>query len=159
LTVAGSFDNAGWVTVGGGSTLATTSGDYTQTDGLTRVNGALDPAGVVNLDGGFLYGVGSVLGNVEVSGWGTLPPGNNPGILTVNGNVHFDENTTLHIDLDGTTAGTGFAQLVVLGTMDITDAQLDIARHYGALTGQSYLVVDNDAGDPIVGTFDGLPQG
>ncbi|WKZ11958.1 MAG: hypothetical protein QY320_12835 [Gammaproteobacteria bacterium] len=77
----GLFSNAGSIDVGAGSTLTATT--YTQTAGVTDVDGSLLVAGNIALDGGTLTGSGTVAGNLLNNG--NISPGNSPGILQVNG--------------------------------------------------------------------------
>ena len=63
----------------------------------------------------------------------------------------------------GPTPGpTGHDQLVVTGAVDITGAALtvDFTGVTGLTPGDILTIIDNDgAGDPVVGTFAGLPEG
>lgn len=78
----GLFSNAGTIDVGTGSTLTATT--YTQTSGVTDVDGSLLVAGNIVLNGGALTGSGTVAGNLLNNG--NVSPGNSPGILQINGN-------------------------------------------------------------------------
>lgn len=78
----GLFDNAGSVEVGAGSTLTATT--YTQTAGVTDVDGTLLVAGDLALNGGVFTGSGTLTGNLLNNG--SLSPGNSPGIMSVTGN-------------------------------------------------------------------------
>lgn len=113
----GLFSNAGVIDVGAGSTLTATT--YTQSAGVTDVDGSLLVAGDLTLDGGSLTGSGTVAGNL-LNG-GQVAPGNSPGILHVDGN-YSQANGTLGIEL-GLTASD---QLVVSGNATLGGA-LDVS--------------------------------
>ena len=69
------------MTINNGATL--NAGTYTQGAGSTTLNnGTLDPAGI-NISGGTFGGLGTVVGNVSVTG-GIFDVGS--GLLTINGN-------------------------------------------------------------------------
>ncbi len=78
----GMFDNAGTIDAGAGSTLTATT--YTQTAGITEVDGTLLVAGDITLNGGTFTGSGTVAGNLLNNG--SLSPGNSPGTLSLTGN-------------------------------------------------------------------------
>lgn len=78
----GVFDNAGTIDVGAGSTLTATT--YTQTAGITVVDGSLLVAGDLALNGGAFTGSGTVAGNILNNG--SLSPGNSPGTMSLTGN-------------------------------------------------------------------------
>lgn len=79
---AGIFGNAGNIDVGAGSTL--TAITYTQTAGVTDVDGSLLVAGDIALNGGAFTGSGTVAGNLLNNG--NLSPGNSPGTMSLTGN-------------------------------------------------------------------------
>ncbi|HEV3080665.1 MAG TPA: hypothetical protein VGY66_12835, partial [Gemmataceae bacterium] len=118
FTTAAGFSNAGSLTVGATSTFTVTSpGAYTQSAGLTVVDGTItssSPGGAFNIQGGTVWGKGTIADNV--SNAGTLIPGEFPGILTITGNYTQTSAGVLEIDIRGTTAGTQYDQLNVSGT-------------------------------------------
>lgn len=81
-----------------------------------------------------------------------------PG-LNVSGNVSFAPGTALTLNLNGTTAGTGYGQLEVDGTVDLRGSTLSFTVGYTTAGGDSYKIVDNDGADAVIGTFAGLPAG
>ena len=116
-----------------GGMTAVSSGNVLHTGPLSLAGGTLVDDGTVtstavSLGGGTLEGTGAVNGPVDnVSG--TVSPGDppGPGALTVTGAYAQGAAGTLAIELDGTTAGTGFSQLQVggatslAGTLSLTD--------------------------------------
>ena len=99
LTTVRPFQNAGQLSIAGGS-LFVTAEDYTQTDGATLLdNGNLVTGTAVNLRGGTLAGSGSFFGNVvnaaqvEVGGAGLA------GRLTIFGNYTQEADGVLSLEL------------------------------------------------------------
>ena len=92
---AGQFHNDGQFINQGGSVWLRSGdtmdgqGSLLQYDGLTRVDGHLVQAGGVDIEGGALAGLGQISGPVTVGASGRITPGNSPGTLTINGDVHF----------------------------------------------------------------------
>ena len=107
------FINAGNVTIAASSTFSTAAGNYTQTGGTTTLQGTLDPAGIVNIEGGTLAGTGTV--QSDLTNAGTVSPGTSPGSLRVEGVYTQTSAGTLNVEAAGSTPGTGFDQLVVTG--------------------------------------------
>ena len=111
---------------------------------------------------GKLGGSGTLVGLLNVNG--ILAPGNSPAILTVTGDVNQNVGSTLEIELDGATAGTGAGyhdQLNILGTYNIAatnttlEAKLrgitgDATNTFVPTLGQSFDVVKANS---VVGTF------
>ena len=113
----------------------------------------------VTLDGGTLQGRGTV-GAIGGSS-GTLEATyiGSPSKLT-SGSIALAPGITFHAILDGPGAGTQYSQLVVNGTVDLGGATLDADVNANFLTANvgELILIDNDGTDPIVGTFQGLPQ-
>lgn len=109
----GLFDNAGNIEVGAGSTLTATT--YTQTAGITDVDGTLLVAGDITLNGGVFTGSGTVAGSLLNNG--SLAPGNSPGIMSVTGN-YTQLTGTLEIEL----GKLAWDQLLVSGSATLGGA-------------------------------------
>ena len=106
----------GATTVPSGSTL--TSGALTVQGGTVQDDGTVDPSSTT-LTGGTLDGTGTV-DHAVTNASGTVSPGDGaPGVLSVGGTSQQDSGGTLAIELDGTTAGSGFSQLRVGGTTSL----------------------------------------
>lgn len=107
--------------------------------------------------GGVLKGTGTV-GFLTVNAGGTVAPGHSPGCLN-SGNLTL--NGTYQIDLGGTTACTGYDQLNVTGTVDVTGAtpEVNLYDGYKPAKGQVYTIINNDGSDAVTGTFQNLPEG
>jgi fibronectin-binding autotransporter adhesin len=144
LTLSNSNTNTGTTTVSAGTLVVDGS-----TSSTTTVAG-----------GATLAGSGTLGGDVTVQNGGTLSPGGaGVGTLTVNGNLTLNSGSTLALDINGITAGTGYDRVVVNGTVDVSAANLSVTHGYAAGSGDSYTVIVNDAADAVTGTFSGISEG
>ncbi|WP_231740094.1 Ig-like domain-containing protein [Ectopseudomonas composti] len=163
-TLSGTISGTGSLTKTGASNL-TLSGSNTNTGttsvsaGTLVVDGSTSSATIV-ANGATLAGGGTLGGDVIVQNGGTLSPGNSgAGTLTVSGNLTLDAGSTLALDINGTTAGTGYDRVTVNGTVDVSGAALAVTHGYAAGSGDSYTVIVNDAADAVTGTFSGVSEG
>ena len=93
----------------------TYSGGTYVLDGTLLINGTHTGGGLYVVDGtGALGGSGAIGSEVTVFDGGTLAPGNSPGILTLEDGVTF-YGGSFAVELNGTTAGTEYDQLLVTG--------------------------------------------
>lgn len=108
-------------------------------------------------EGATLKGNGTV-GNLSVTAGGTVSPGNSPGCLSTS-NLSLLGNYT--IELSGTDACTGYDQLKVTGTVDVTNAipTATFVNNYHPKANASYVVINNDGTDKVTGTFKDLAEG
>jgi len=122
LGVTGAYQTKGATIVGG--TL--TAGSFSQTGGVTTLTGGSISAATLAVSGGTFQGIGTVNGNLSLTG-GTLLPGlpGAPDTLSLNGNYTQGPGGTLLIEISGTPAGeysvfnvSGAAMLG--GTVDFT---------------------------------------
>lgn len=116
-------------------------------------------AGFVNLIGGSkLMGSGQVNGIYSQPG-STVAPGHSPGCLTSTTNVYLAG--TYQAEIGGTDPCTGYDQMKVTGTVDVTDGTLVASLFNGFVpqVGQSYTIISNDAADAVTGTFTGIAEG
>ena len=136
----------------------TYSGATIVSNGTLRVLGA-QSSSAVTLYGGTFGGTGTV-GPIAAAGAGakTLDPGTSPGILNT-GNLLLDANTTLLIQLNGATPGTGHDQLNVVGSVNLGGATLSLSLGFVPVGYTSFVIINNDGGDPVIGTFNGLAEG
>ncbi|TWA87458.1 outer membrane autotransporter protein [Azospirillum brasilense] len=118
--------------------------------------------------GGLLSGDGRITG--AVSNGGTLSPGNSPGVLTVEGAVANAAGSTLRVEIDGPTAGTGAGfhdQLAVAGTpglfaaggtlVPVTRGISGVATNaFTPRLGQGFTIVTASGG--VTGAFAGIAQ-
>jgi fibronectin-binding autotransporter adhesin len=135
-------------------------GPMTIESGTLRINGALDATtSIVVPASTILEGRGSIGGPVTVAG--TVRPGSPstaPGTLTT-GTITFSSTARLSIGIDGSTAGTGYDVLRVIGNVNLGGATLTTTLGFTPTPGQTFTIVDNLGTSPITGTFAGLPEG
>ncbi len=162
--------------ISGTGTLATyanlvfpTSLNLANFTGPTNVFGTLQVDGSLPASALTIYGTLSGTGTVgAITVYGAVSPGDGgaPGILTAEGNVSFalipggnvlDARSFFTPALNGPDAGTGFSQLNVNGTVNLSSCDLDTSLGFTPTTGESIPIIESTA--PIVGTFAGLPQG
>jgi fibronectin-binding autotransporter adhesin len=132
-------------------------------NGTLLVNGSLaDGAAATDVSvgsGGVLGGSGVVNGTVSVSTSGAVAPGSSPAILTV-ANLSYTGGS-LNVELNGTTVGTQYDQLLVSGSVSLGSgvASLNVTLGFTPLAGTAFTIVNNTSGNQISGTFAGLPEG
>jgi fibronectin-binding autotransporter adhesin len=126
--------------------------------GVLEVEGS-QPASAVSLTGDTLAGGGTV-GPITATG-GTIAPGLPTAAAPVilhSGNLVLGTSTFTPL-ISGTVGGAA-DQIAVTGTVNLTGATVaPIRTGSGPAVGQTFRVIDNDAADPVVGTFVGLPEG
>jgi fibronectin-binding autotransporter adhesin len=117
-TTGGDFINAGLFTIAKNSifTVGGSSFNFTQTSGTTTVDGYLASAGAgtLHLNGGSLFGTGSLFYSVVDAA--TLSPGDTtttPGVLTVTRTYAQSAAGALDISIGGAAPGTGYDRLSV----------------------------------------------
>ncbi len=151
------------LTKSGSGTLilaATYSGTYGPTQiaaGTFQVDGTLDPAEPINLSAAAtLTGTGSV-GSVSSQG-GIIAPGDNgPGLLTVNG-LNLGGGTQFQVDLDGTTAGSGYDQVISNGHVNLTSVTLNpTVSGYTPSSTDRLMLIQNNSGVGLSGMFSNYP--
>ncbi|MFM8475110.1 MAG: hypothetical protein ACKOEO_04865, partial [Planctomycetaceae bacterium] len=109
--------------------------------------------------GGMLGGSGTIRGEVSVASGAVLSPGNSPGLLS-SGALTLNSGSTYLVDIAGTTAGTGYDQTVVTGTVSLGGATLSLNfTPFAVPEGSEYILISNDGTDAVVGRFSGLEDG
>src|SRR2546425_933880 len=185
LTVSGGITNGGFpLTVGGAGNTTISTTAISGTGGLTKdgtgtvtlsasnaytgtttvsagsllVNGS-QGSSAVSLNGGTLGGTGTVGAITSTGSGGSVAPGVGVGILT-SGNVNWSSGSPgFVVQLNGTTAGTGYDQLNVTGTVNLGGATLSGTLGFSPTSGTTFTLINNDGGDAVIGTFAGLPEG
>jgi dipeptidyl aminopeptidase/acylaminoacyl peptidase len=135
------------------------SATYTVVDKETLVvNGSIGAVTVQS--GGTIKGSGNVLAGLSVQSGGHLAPGNSPGCLSSQG-LALASGAIFDAEIGGTTACSGYDRAVVTGTVDLSGASLNVSLYGGFVpaVGQSYTIIDNDASDAVIGTFNTLSEG
>lgn len=151
----------GLVKAGEGTLLLSANNPYTGTsaigEGTVLINGS-QPSSAVVMKGGKLGGTGTTGAVSAETEGGIVGPGTSPGILNTGG-VTFNSATTLEIELQGTTPGTGHDQLNVVGSVSLGDATISVLLGFTPSSGSTFVIAKNDGSDSIDGTFAGLAEG
>jgi autotransporter-associated beta strand protein len=140
------------------SGVNTFTGETTVAAGHLNVTGS-NAASYVMLDGGTIGGTGTIGGLTAVDGV-VAPgaPGLFPGVLRSSKLITLSVGVNVNVELNGVTPGA-FDQLRVTGTVSLNNATLVATRTFDPADGATFTIIDNDGGDPVIGTFNGLPQG
>jgi hypothetical protein len=117
------FNNTG--TVQSLSGTLSFGGSYTQTSGVTRLNGGAMSGGSMAIQGGTLEGVGTLTGNVNNSG-GTLSPGLSAGQLNESGAYTQGASGAFSVEIGGLTVGTDYDRAAISGAATL-NGTLNIA--------------------------------
>lgn len=98
------------------------TGNTSVSGGELSVNGSIASSSLTTvLTTGTLKGSG-IAGNTLISGFGTINPGNSPGLLTIDGDLTWDINGNYNweiYDASGV-AGIGYDSIYVTGTLDLS---------------------------------------
>ncbi|MDO9084960.1 MAG: hypothetical protein Q7U53_02030 [Anaerolineaceae bacterium] len=135
------FTNDGIVQVNAGSLVFQQGMDNGENTTINLGGGILDPGESLILEtGDSLIGSGTLDSNLVNAG--TVSPGTSPGIITVDGDYTQDSSGTLEIELDGTTPGSGYDQLVVTGAATL-GGSLDVSLipGFSPIAGQSFTIM------------------
>ena len=99
--------------------------------------------------------VGADLTAASLSFDNTVTPS---GIRAVAGNLVLGSGSDLTLSISGTTAGAGYPQFDVTGTVSISGA-LTANVTFTPANGDTFTLIGNDSTDAVIGTFSGLPEG
>jgi fibronectin-binding autotransporter adhesin len=153
ISVAEIIEGTGGVEKTGSGTLElsgvnTYTGATTITAGTLLVSGSLSGNSAVAVNGGTLAGDGPV-GAVTLNVGGTVAPGASPASLAT-GNVTFNGGT-LALELNGTTAGSGYDQLSVTGGVAFSaNTPFTLSLGFDPVDGVDiFTIVANDLSDGV----------
>jgi len=137
------------------------SGDLTVSANITRTANTainLSVGGAVNLNASSLNSAG---GNVRIDGPGGVnPSAAGPDVsMGATGTLTFGANNNLNIQINGTTPDAGYRQLNVVGKVNITGLDLVLSGSYVVSGNETFVIVNNDGADAVVGWFNNLPNG
>ena len=133
--------------MGGGTGTAMLSlgaGSLTVTDGVTvQSNGILGGAGTIDAD---------------VTSFGTLAPGNSPGLMTITGDLTLGAGSDTEMELAGLLRGTQYDAVDLGGALSIAGS-LSVALIDGFTLGMGQSFEIFDVAGVLSGSFDGLSEG
>jgi hypothetical protein len=136
----------GGTTVNSGTLLVSnTSGSATGTGAVTVNNG------------GSLIGGGIITGDVTVNSGGTISGGTTVGVLRT-GNLSLASGSSMAVQIDSLTAGTGYDQISVTGAVSLA-GDLAITLNFVPVQDSLFFILLNDGGDAITGVLGGHAQG
>ena len=160
---SGSIRGSGGVTKRGDSTwtlrgASSYTGNTTVREGTLIINGTVTTSPQVEvMNGATLSGVGHVQG-VTLHTGGTLKPGTEIGSLYIHGPVSLTGGR-LEIEL-GVLAGNSVSdQIITSQRPDLSGCLLAVYPTVVPASGDSWVIVDNMSTEPVMGTFNGLPEG
>src|SRR3954471_1570737 len=162
----------GNLTLNGLGTLRLTAansytGETTINGGTLEVDGSIDPSHTTVNAGGILAGTGTTC-NTEVNSGGYVSPGASPNVSTSNIGTLTTETITFHngssylVDIMGTTAGSQYDQLHVIGGVILGNATLQVSfltppdpdlfdeippHSFTSFVGDTFEIIDNDDTD------------
>jgi fibronectin-binding autotransporter adhesin len=170
LTFNGIISGGFALSVGESSSSAVTFGANNTYNGTTTVfagtlfvNGLQPSSNVVvnNTAAAILGGTGTVgavsLTGPAAGGSAHLAPGLSPGIINT-GNLAMPAGTNFDVQLNGLTAGSGYDQANVTGTVSL-GGTLNVTLGFSPPNGAAFTIINNDVSDSVSGTFAGLAQG
>jgi autotransporter-associated beta strand protein len=145
------FGTGTW-TLNGNNTY---SGHTTVSAGTLLVNGS-QPQSDATVNGTATLGGDGIVGDLDV--FGNLRPGTSPAILTTSNFVFHSSASDFFVELDGPTAGIGYDQLKVRGSVGLSNATLHATLTFQSAISNSFTIIDNDGSDAVATTFNGLAQ-
>lgn len=129
----------------------TYTGTTSVNSGTLAINGNISTSVTTVNTGGTLRGTGTT-GTVTVKSGGTLAPGNSPGVLNA-GNTILESGSTLSIEINGATLGTGYDQLNVIGSASLAGLLTITMGNFTPTDGSLFFILANNLSDAITGTF------
>jgi len=74
-------------------------------------------------------------------------------------NLSLNSAATFRAQLNGTNAGFYCSEQSVAGTVSLGNATLAATLGFNSAVSNKFTIIENDANDPVVGTFKNLPEG
>jgi len=161
LTAANNYASA--TTIGQGTLALTGGGSIAGSLIDVHENATFDVSGVTTSPytlaaGQTLQGKGTVIGDLSILG--AVAPGSTPGILHTD-SLWFESGSELQIEINGPVPGIDYDQLDVTGSVNLASGvALQTTLGFAPPMGGQFVLINNDGDtDPVVGQFDGLPEG
>ena len=148
------------VQAGSGTTVLTANnafvGPTIVSNGTLRIQGTHSGSGLITVVGGRLEGTGTVNGPINVQG-GVFAPGASPGTFTANANITLQSSAIFEVELNGTTVGVDYDQLVMGSgtTLTLSSPTLNVLLGFTPTLGDTFTIVTGFSN--LSGTFAGLP--
>ncbi len=136
----------------------TNSGTITVTQPITRpasTNVFLITGGSIQINASAINTAGGNLKFQAAQGVFPTVAGNDVQV----GTVSFNTGTSLNIIINGQLVDINYTQLNVIGVVNLTGAILNISGSYIQPQCTPVMIINNDGVDPVIGTFQGLPEG
>ena len=156
--------NDGITKIGSGQLRLSGENDYTGNtivgEGTLLVDG-MQSNSPVRLAGGVLRGRGWV-GTITSQSGGVVFPGRGLAEFQValhSQSVELNPAARLRVFLASASPGFENSQLEVNGTVNLGGCALELEPAFVPPAGMTFIIVDNDKAEPVVGTFAGLPEG
>jgi hypothetical protein len=124
---------------------------------LTTCNITLTTASAININAG---GITTLGGNLKFwAPMGIYPNFSGTDVTVGTGAFLNTSGNKLNIVINGTTANTNYTQLSVAGTVNLSGTTLLLSGSHTPVANQTFMIVNNDGADAIIGRFAGLSQG
>lgn len=159
VAAVGTVSSAGVVDIGVASNSSgslTVNGNYSETAGVTQIDGALTFAngGSFILNAGTLKGTGSINGPIFNVG-GVVSPGDSPGQLNLNGNYTQSAAGAFDVLLGGYTPGVNYSVLAITGDAALAGRmEVDLVGGFTPQIGDQFTFLT--AGLGVTGGFSAL---
>ncbi|HKO57006.1 MAG TPA: Ig-like domain repeat protein, partial [Thermoanaerobaculia bacterium] len=156
-TYSGIIGDFGTITLTGGTWTLTgqsvNAGTFANNGGMLVIDTGKMPAPYIQSAGQLRITNSGTAGPVTVNGGSFAPLGvGNTGNLTL-------APAATYIETINGTAPASFSNVHVTGAVTLGGATLSIVTAGNIAAGTQLVIVDNDAADPVVGIFAGLPEG
>lgn len=104
-----------------------------------------------------LGGTGTINRPVTIELGGTLAPGVGVGTLTINGVTSLQSGSNFAVELNGTSFGSQYDQLVIgpSGSISLSNTVLTGSVGFAPLATDMFFIIDNQSSNAVVGTFSG----
>jgi fibronectin-binding autotransporter adhesin len=153
---------AGKVTLTGGERGRFTTGTLSINAGTLQVDNFWVSISVAVAAGATLQGNGIIItpvGVVTINAGGNLAPGGSTGQLFCENGVTLAAGANFNVELNGTTVGTGYDQLIVDESLDLGGSNLNLNLGLTPASGDTFTIIDYLSLGAVTGTFNGLGEG